>query len=741
MVNRDIATSVLAAAILLSLSLPPIYRWLARTIDSFSFGQSSDSLVSVQTFADAALGYFTLLGWPNFLAHALFFGGGLAWWTSRTYRGDEAMRRKTFVRASLAAGVTGGLLIVLLEEVFRYCEAIGRLDLAATLVPGFALLIVVTSALVKVAVLGRAAGDAERAWWATLSAHLTKRATRWTAGMATILYLPGVIFAAGALTRASIASGWLGAGLFGVLLGRHVLPAREGARRFWLTLIATGAARVFFVGLLGASALLVSLLANMPSLTAPGGDDQGPFAYYLQGIEGTRVATVLFLIVGFGVLNALARGLIDVNLFSLDALKAGWLSRRYLGASRPIPAWRARWSEPRDQRVSTGAPCFADAAGEPALEQREADPLTGFAAGDDLPLSALCIGRKSDLDRVYWGPQLLFNTTVTAGTCGGRAGERESFFLSPLYCGSQSLGYARTENARPPGAAGPNLTLGRALAISASAGLSAGALESRPLTALLTVLSARGGWWIEKPRPEGWAAAEPRFGELPLAASLGLRGAAGEFVSLSGGADFDALGVYELIRRRCRYIVAIAAGEAEEGLATLIRRCQIDFGIRIVVGAGPLAPSGTDSLSGLQAVVGEVHYDDVDPDATPGTLIYASLASAGTLSPANERLAAPGTVFDDDRRLGTQAARVVFGEVVARMGEEYSMLARLPQVEYAPRLFTAVVEGWTERARAEDDRRATRARAGSPPPPGGSGRGKGRGRAFPDSLGGAGRPS
>ena len=46
------------------------------------------------------------------------------------------------------------------------------------------------------------------------------------------------------------------------------------------------------------------------------------------------------------------------------------------------------------------------------------------------------------------------------------------------------------------------------------------------------------------------------------------------------------------------------------------------------------------------------------------------------------------------------------------MGEEYSMLARLPQVEYAPRLFTAVVEGWTERARAEDDRRATKSASG-----------------------------
>jgi len=269
LVNRQIVTRLLAAALLFSFCLPPIWRGLAELFGNLSFGPDTGGLFSVTTVVAAALGYFTLLGWPNFLAHALIIGGLLAWWTSRSSAREEAPRRKKFSGASFAAGVTGGLLIVLLEGLFRWFVQLERLDLVATLVPPLALLIVVAAVVVEVAVLGRAAGDAERAWWAGVSALLTERASYWIAGMATILYLPGVVFAAGGMTRAAGAVVWLGAAAFGALMGRYVVPRRERARAGWLTWLASVAAQVFFVGLLGATALVVSLLANMPSLTTP----------------------------------------------------------------------------------------------------------------------------------------------------------------------------------------------------------------------------------------------------------------------------------------------------------------------------------------------------------------------------------------------------------------------------------------------------------------------------------------
>jgi len=762
-VNRRIVIPLLAAALLFSLCLPPIEKGLEALIGTLWTGPATEELFSFRTVVDVALSHFTLLGWPNFLAHALIIGGVLAWWTSRSSAGEQAPRRTKFVGASFAAGVTGGVLFVPLEGLFRWFAQLGRPDLVATLIPPLAVLIAVVALVVEVAVMGRSAGDAERAWWAGVSGVLTKRAISWTAGMATILYLPGVVFAAGGMARAAGAVGWLGAATLAVLAGRYVLTRREGGRG-WLARLASVAAQVFLVGLLGAAALFVSLFANMPSLTAPGGDDDGPFAYYLRGIEGSSILTLLVIATGFGILYGLARRLIDVNLFSLCALDAGRLTRCYLGASRPITAWRERWSQSRDQRVRVGAPSLSDPAGEPALCPRSPDPLTGFDPNDDLELRALCIGRKSDNDRVYWGPHLLVNTTRSAaghGAIGGRGLEGESFLLSPLYCGSQSSGYARTEASKPAGDVVPNLSLGRAVAISGSAGgPRVGSFTPNPLTALLSLFSARPGAWIEKPKPDGWAAASPRFGDLPVPASFGLAGGGGDFVYLSGGSEFEALGVYELIRRRCRYIVAVDAGRDGAGtdaaLATLIRRCRIDFGLRIEIDTRPLQQAGPDRLSSAHVAIGQVHYGDVDQGGMPGVFVYIRMSVTGDEPPdiqqhvrnearcpdqlADFRLELGDQQFERYRCLGDHIARAVFGEAVTRLGEQFPEAARLPHAEYAPGLFAAVTERWTETAKGEDEPLSTPVPAGSRLPAGAAaGRGRGRSPAVPGADPGTGR--
>jgi len=670
LVNRQIANPVLAAALLFSLCLRPIGMRLGELVGNLGFGPDTGNLFSFRTVIGVVLAQFTLLGWPNILACAAIVGGLLAWRTSRSSAGEEAARRKKFIGASFAAGATGGVLLVLLEGLFRWFAQLGRLDLMATLIPSLALLIVVAALVVEVAVLSRAAGVAERAWRTGVSALLTKRAIDWIAGMATILYLPGIVLAAGGMARAAIAVGWLGAAAFGLLADQYVQPRRESARAGWLTWLVSVAAQVFLVGLLGATALFVSLFANMPSLTAPGGDDDGPFSYYLRGALGTSILTLLMIAVAFGILYVLARRLIDVNLFSRCALDADRLTRCYLE--------------------------------------------------DDLELRAVCIGRKSDTDRVYWGPHLLFNTTRTAaehGAIGGRALEGEPFLLSPLYCGSQSLGYARTENSKPAGGADPNLSLGRAVAISGAAGpRHMGSLPPGPLTALFTLFSARPGSWIEKPKPDGWAAANPRFADLPVTASHGLTGGGGDFVYLTDGGEFEGLGVYELIRRRCRYIVAVDAGRdggvPGAGLANLIRRCRIDFRLRIEIDTRPLQQTGPDGLSSAHVAIGLVHYGDVDPGGMPGVLVYIKPSMTGDEPPdiqqdarhearSADQPADFGHKFDDRqfecyRCLGYHIARAVFGDAALRLGKDLPDPARQPHAEYVTRLFIAVNERWTD---------------------------------------------
>ena len=531
--NRRIASSLLVASLLLSFCVQPIAKWIIELIEKAWSGPNTGSLFSFRTVVEDMLSDLTIVSWPNFLAHIVVFGGLMAWWASRNAAAPGAARRRKFKDASLAAGVTGGVLLVLLEALFHHFSLIGRLDLLATLVPPLVLLIVVAAMVVAVAILGRAASDPERAWWAGLGGLLTMRAIYWSAGMATIFYLPGVFYAAGGVTRALIAIGWLATAVLGLLAVRYASsrPERAGG---WLMWCAAVAAAIFFTGLLGATALFVSLLANMPSLTAAGGNDMSPFAYYLQGVERTQLLTLILVAAGSGIIYCLARRLIDVNLFSLGAVESDRLTRGYLAASRPIAAWRQRWLSPRDQRVTVGAPSLSGPAAEQALVRGTTDSPDGLEPGDDIELRGLHIGRESGEAPVYWGPQLLFNTTMIAAEhdAAGRHLGDESFTLSPLYCGSTSVGYAPTENLTDASDVQPNLWLGPTAALAGSA------REPRisgPLSALATLFSVRAGSWIEKPRMVGWAAASPRVGDLPVAASAGLDDGGGDFLYLTGG--------------------------------------------------------------------------------------------------------------------------------------------------------------------------------------------------------------
>ncbi len=65
-----------------------------------------------------------------------------------------------------------------------------------------------------------------------------------------------------------------------------------------------------------------------------------------------------------------------------------------------------------------------------------------------------------------------------------------------------------------------------------------------------------------------------------------------KWVYLSDGGHFENLGVYELVRRRCRLIIACDAGQdgdvTFEDLGNAIERCRADFGVNIEIDLGNL---------------------------------------------------------------------------------------------------------------------------------------------------------
>ncbi|MGP0069765.1 MAG: hypothetical protein ACLQGP_39965 [Isosphaeraceae bacterium] len=263
----------------------------------------------------------------------------------------------------------------------------------------------------------------------------------------------------------------------------------------------------------------------------------------------------------------------------------------------------------------------------------------------------------------------------------------------------------------------PNLTLGRAISISGAAvDPNMSFYQSAPLTALLTIFNARLGYWIQKPKPKDWTAESPRFGKLLLTEFFGQTDGRGEFVHISDGGHFENLGVYELIRRRCRYIISLDSGEdgdpSNDNLAALIRLCRIDFGVRIQIDTAPLRMEGPDRLTRAHLVIGRIRYDDVDRGEIPGVLVYVKISLTGDEPPdlqkyarKDERFPHQPTdllqsfdeeVFECYRCLGDHIASAVFSDAVRQTDEPYSDPRRVPHLEYVPRLFSKLQNLWTE---------------------------------------------
>ena len=113
---------------------------------------------------------------------------------------------------------------------------------------------------------------------------------------------------------------------------------------------------------------------------------------------------------------------------------------------------------------------------------------------------------------------------------------------------------------------------------------------SAPATAfLLTLFNVRLGAWLANPAAKIGKAevkAGPTSALRPLLTeALGLVDAKSANVYLSDGGHFDNLGIYEMIRRRCRYILVVDADADEkfdfEDLARSVRFAGVDLDAKI----------------------------------------------------------------------------------------------------------------------------------------------------------------
>jgi hypothetical protein len=114
-----------------------------------------------------------------------------------------------------------------------------------------------------------------------------------------------------------------------------------------------------------------------------------------------------------------------------------------------------------------------------------------------------------------------------------------------------------------------------------------------------------------------------------LQEALGMTTAKSKWVYLSDGGHFENLGLYEMVRRRSHFIVAIDAGcdpnRQFEDLAGAIRKCRIDFGIPIEMDG--IHVGVKDGSGQTRCALGRIVYSAVDVpiDGRPvpdGVLLY-----------------------------------------------------------------------------------------------------------------------
>lgn len=263
-----------------------------------------------------------------------------------------------------------------------------------------------------------------------------------------------------------------------------------------------------------------------------------------------------------------------------------------------------------------------------------------------------------------------------------RAGD--NFVFSPLYCGSNATGFLATRDYL-----GGTMNLATALAISGAAvDPNTCFTRSRPLTFLMTLFNARLGYWARNPRHSALTKglSRPRW-YWYIFRELFSRGLDENnwHVHLSDGGHFENLGLYELVRRRCRVIIVSDAGADPEwsfsDLAHVIELVRLDFGAKVEINIEPLKPFGTERISPRAFVEGKITY--IKKEGEPGpefaTLIFIKTAMISGLTEDINGYRRQHPVFPDESTLDQffdekqfEAYRELGFQVGERVGKVYT---------------------------------------------------------------------
>jgi len=268
---------------------------------------------------------------------------------------------------------------------------------------------------------------------------------------------------------------------------------------------------------------------------------------------------------------------INVNRFSMHAVYRARLMPAFLGSARPERTPDGFTGiDPHDNPRMDDLRPTGDSSGKAAL----------------FPVVNVTLNMV-EARNTAWTERKGENFTITPCNCGGGYLHRKEDIAAGVPVRGayvRTAEYAGSEKETGPKDSGNGITLGTAITLSGAAASPSMGYHSSPATAfLMTLFNVRLGAWL--PNPATASAAELRAAKPPNALLtltrelLGLTDDQGKAVYLTDGGHFENLGIYEMIRRRCRYILVVDAGEDPtavfEDLGNAVRKARIDLDIEI----------------------------------------------------------------------------------------------------------------------------------------------------------------
>jgi hypothetical protein len=151
----------------------------------------------------------------------------------------------------------------------------------------------------------------------------------------------------------------------------------------------------------------------------------------------------------------------------------------------------------------------------------------------------------------------------------------------------------------------------------------------------MTLLNIRLGYWLPNPRLGRKVSWLSRIGlrrrpgpKYLLKEALGMVDECGKYVNVSDGGHIENLGLYELLRRRCKFIVAVD-GEADPdmtfgSLVNLQLYARLDMGIEIKMDLDPIRKDD-EGLSSRRWALGKIRYGPGEE----GVLLYIKSSVTG----------------------------------------------------------------------------------------------------------------